>query len=199
MGFTDSEPHPHPSTNDAMKNSSHRTPGTFALITLALIIGAFVQAATALNRSRAADEVGRLLEIGDYLPKVAVDRLPGFDGEAGGPLYITELTPGGCVLIAFYHSQCPGCRTIAPEWRGMDVLTRDGQTIPIIWIAVEQADTGAAEFLASHELSGSYVIRSDRDLRKLGVDHVPLFYLATGFGVLVRKPIYFTSAIQNLP
>ena len=97
-----------------------------------------------------------------------------------------EVLSGSCWLMQFYISNCPGCWTIAHQWRGRSKIVDGHVSIPVMWVAIAPSDTGSASYLRRYELSGPATqLTSREDVFRLHARYSPLAYLvAPNFVIL---------------
>jgi hypothetical protein len=118
------------------------------------------------------------LKVNDALPSVRI-RTGKSSKSTDVPARLHDLVRHDrCSILVFFDSSCPICRDMAPSWSSKRFLDVGGDSLPIHWIAINPADTGAAGFIARYRLSEPYfTLVSDADRASLGVTGTPAVFL----------------------
>lgn len=119
------------------------------------------------------------------LVQVAADTAP--IGHRGTPL--SSITgAAGCSVLIFFESSCPACEALAPSWRGVHVLGLGH--VPVTWVTIHKADTGAKSFLERHGLPRpAYAISGRADRMMIGALFWPNIYVVdSANGLLAQIP-----------
>lgn len=147
-------------------------------VILVLIAAALLQLLSLLE-TRAVDRempTAREVEVVDLVSSAERRRVVQFFGNR-------------CGILAFFHSKCPGCNKVAPEWSGKSVVDVGGTLLPVVWIAVAPDDQDATKFLKDYNLSRpGYRFQSRSDRRVLGIRHWPQMAIVGQGDKLVSQP-----------
>lgn len=156
---------------------SLKRPRLFKVLLGAMILFATGQAVALAIVKRDESVPVHHFTVGEAVPAVRLLRLD----RAGKSVSLDDiLGSSACTMVIFYSSTCPFVRKVLPQWRGVNLYTRGGLSVPIVWVATTAADTGAAHMASSAGLTRpAYAIRSSADARRLGAVATPAAYLLT--------------------
>jgi hypothetical protein len=143
-----------------------------------LVVGLLITIAWQLLGLRSVESVPTAeLAPGTELPNVALLRVAA-SGQAD-PVELAEIFGDRCGLMVFFLSTCPFCERMGSAWSNVAEVHIGDAVVPIVWTDVSPVDTGAAAFVAQHDLANPYwyQLNSDQDRRSLGVAGWPRTYV----------------------
>lgn len=116
------------------------------------------------------------------------------------PLSIKAVANGQCAVLALFRTTCPGCDTLAVYWRGITKVGANGRTARVIWVAESRSDSAAVPFLHENGLGDTgYALPNADTRRELRVSRVPLLYLISPSGRIVKSSSFFPNEFDSLP
>jgi len=91
-----------------------------------------------------------------------------------GP-HVTGSKPIECGILITFLSSCPHSRRVAERWNGRSSLSdREGNTVPVLWLSVTDADTRAATFASDVAQTDRFLQLQGRDRRSWGISRWPI-------------------------
>lgn len=138
---------------------------------------------------------------GDQLPDVPLYRFTADSADGIGESSLHDLVPaGGCALLIFFDSACPGCERVAPDWdKKSEVRLATGGSLTVRWIAARSSDSDAVEFVRRHRLASPwFMVESLKDRRELGIRYVPFTYLVRAPAVVLGQPLPLSKVLDTL-
>jgi hypothetical protein len=131
---------------------------------------------------------------GDTLPPVDVWD---FQSDVKRPLDTFFVRP--CAILAFYHSKCPGCDSVAVRWKEHSAEL-GGVPVPVVWLAIDPRDTAALSFHSKHNLPGRPVqLLSNRDAIRMRAKLTPAAFLMTDERIVLTSMRGLPSELDSIP
>lgn len=179
-----------------------RMEAALRIVVATLSVGVLVQVALlAIGQAEVPLAVAADVPTGERLPKVRLEsQLEAARPEAFADVELTAVFGARCGMVVFYTSTCPGAALIGDLWRGRASIDAPGGPLPVAWVNVNPADSGAAAYLERHGIvAPTYRFLSVQDRRLAGISLWPSAYLIGPDGRLLARPDASSSHLNEVP
>lgn len=122
-----------------------------------------------------------IAEVGQNAPAITLKDFSGTE-------YTLDQFKGKLVLLDFWASWCPPCRSSIPKLEEIHAAYSDRDDFLVVGINLDQIPTQAEQFIRDHNIGyltlqgGSSTVSQD-----YGVRGIPAFFLIDADGVIVKK------------
>ncbi len=106
----------------------------------------------------------------------AIPAVPVRDLTRGGSVAtaLNQIEKGRCHVLNLFDSECPACIRTARAWRGVKEVNEHDYRLPVVWLAMSPADSGALNYNSKYDLRGGlYGVYSVADALELRQYMVP--------------------------